>query len=537
MPFSELSFSNHARGSGTMPKGFPNNNLGFICKSTALTSPNTTAVIDLWDARPRYVNYYELDRRMDMVAMALTALGLQRGDRVLLSSNNRVEFIEVFFGVMRAGLIPVPINTKLGEETIRHIATDSAISAAIVDLEANQHVEGILGAEIIRILMSEVARPGWILYEDLLANPVALPPDINAEKTDDDVAFILYTSGSTGKPKGVPLTHSGQLWWLRAFLKYWPTAPSQRSLIAVPLYHKNALSGAVKPRLASGGSMVLMPQFQPREFLTNIDKFRCTAIHGVPTVYHFILQETDLLQSLDLTSLEVASVGSAPVHEELLIKIEKLLGCRLIHSYGLTEGGPVMLGAPIDGRSVPRGSVGVPWPEGEVKLVDLNGRETDELGELWVNNPGVMKGYLNLPELNAERIINGWLRTGDMFFKNPDGFFYFRGRVDDMINCGGENIYPAEVENILLTCPGVLEVCVVPLDHQTKGQAPVALIVPEKNSGLTEDKVKSYYLTHGPAFAHPRRVVFCDALPLTGVKKVDRSAVRKSLQEQFGVIE
>src|SRR5262249_35123230 len=203
-----------------------------------------------------------------------------------------------------------------------------------------------------------------------------------------------------------------------------------RALGGLPLYHKNARGGGVKPWLRVGGSVVLLPNFEPRRFLQVLSHYRCTMAGGVPAVFTLLLQQKDLIESLDFSALKGLKLGSAPVQEELMAAVEKAFGVPVRESYGLTEGGPVMIGPPLDGRAPPFGSCGVAWPEGELKLVDEQGREGD-YGELWVRNPGVTPGYYNLPEVNRQRLLEGWLRTGDLFSRDKEGFLYFRGRTDD----------------------------------------------------------------------------------------------------------
>ncbi|MEM7696341.1 MAG: class I adenylate-forming enzyme family protein [Pseudomonadota bacterium] len=509
-------------------------NLGYWTGDWPARTPNRPAIIDLCGS-PRTLSYAALNARLDRVATALAAAGLLPGDRVVLSCGNRVEFIEAMFGAMRAGLVPVPINTRQGFDVIAHIMADAAPRAVIAEPSANAAIIDHANARddlALRLAIGAPA-PGFNDFEAALsrADGPFTPPQL----PEGALAFLSYTSGSTGRPKGVPLTHAGQLWWLHTYLTTWPPGEGLRALVAVPLYHKNAMAGAIKPRLASGGSVVLMPEFAARPFLTAIADHKVTHISGVPTVFTLLLEETDLLESLDLSSLQLAVVGSAPVHEALEAAMAEKLNVAVLQSYGLTEGGPVMLGPPPDGRPVPRGSAGAAWPEGEVKLVGADGTESERAGELWVKNPGVTPGYYNLPEVNAERFRDGWLRTGDLFVKDADGFFFFQGRVDDMFNCGGENIYPREVENLILTHPDVVDVCVVALPHATKGEAPVALVVVREGSTATEATLRDHTLQNGPAYAHPRRLLLeTTPLPLTGARKVDRKAIKTRLADLYG---
>ena len=507
-------------------------NLGYWCADAAARYPDRTAVIDLCGAAPREQTYAALEGRLDRVAAWSRIAGLAPGDRVAMAIGNRLEFIEVFFGLMRAGVVPVPLNTKLGAETIDYILRDSACAGAIFDPAANPHAVAVADALGIpvRLLLDE-ARPGWTGYEDALAGaPAAFdPPDIGP----DHPSFQPYTSGSTGRPKGVVLTHGGQMWWIRCVQKYWPNGPESRALAAVPLYHKNAMAGAIKPMLHAGGSVVILPDFEARRFLETLAEYRCTKAGAVPTVYTKLLQQHDLIERLDFSALNGLTVGSATVQAELVEQIRAAFGCPVAETYGLTEGGPVMIGGPLDGRTVPHGSCGVAWPEGEVKLVGTDGAEHPSDGELWVKNPGVTPGYHNLPEVNAKRLKDGWLATGDLFHCDADGFYYFRGRTDDMFNSGGENVYPKEVENVLITHPKVYDACVSPVPDPLKGEVPVALVMLEPGQTLAEDELRRFTLERGPAYAHPRRIAFVDTMPLNGAGKVDRLVVGRMLNEMF----
>ena len=509
--------------------GRRNGNMGYWCQEACRRFPDRPALIDLSPSAPRVVAYTELDQRMDRVARLVSDAGVARGERVALGVGNRFEFVEIMFGVMRAGAVPVPLNFKLGFDALAHVVSDSGCKAAFVDpATAARAAEVVERAEVgVRWQLGRRDGGGWRDYEAALAEvPAAFdPPRIEP----GDMAFLPYTSGSTGKPKGVVLPHGGQLWWLRCAQRYWPVEPWERALVAVPLYHKNAMLGAVKPLLQAGGSVVILPGFEPESFLRALSEYKCTRVSGVPAVFAIALNHGELIQELDFSSLQTVTVGSAPVPPELLGAIERAFGAAVGESYGLTEGGPVMLGPPVDGRPVPRGSCGAAWPEGEVRLVQ-DGIEHPSDGELWVRNPGVTPGYHNLPAVNAERLIDGWLATGDLFHRDVDGFFYFRGRTDDMFNSGGENIYPKEVEDLLVSHPEVLAAVVQPVPHPVKGQAPAAMVVTASGSAVSPDVLKAYALDKGPAYAHPRRILIVDEIPLTGAGKPDRQAVAKALR-------
>ena len=515
-------------------------NLGYWLSQARAEFPDRTALIDLSRPTPHEVTYRQLDERMDRVANLLMDAGVAMGDRVALSVGNRFEFIEIMFGAMRCGAVPVPLNFKLSAESLAHIVADAGCRAAFVETAVAGR-----SAEVVERLRIEKrwevgdssagqgrASTGWPDYEGALAQASDdfEPPRLGANHP----AFQPYTSGSTGKPKGVVLDHEGQIWWVRCLRKYWPADPGDRALAAVPLYHKNAMAGAVKPLLQAGGSVVIQPGFEPVAFLQALSEYRCTQVGAVPAVFAIAMDHMNLIRRLDFSALRRVTLGSAPVQPELMDAVEQAFGVEVGESYGLTEGGPVMLGPPLDGRAVPRGSCGVAWPEGEIMLL-RDGVEDPEYGELWVRNPGVTPGYHNLPEVNAARIRDGWLATGDLFHRDRDGFFHFRGRTDDMFNSGGENIYPKEVEDLLLSHPDVLDAAVVPVPHALKGAVPAAVVKLASGSALTAGALKAYTLEKGPPYAHPRHIAVFDEMPLTGVGKVDRSEIVRVLRGVGGV--
>jgi acyl-CoA synthetase (AMP-forming)/AMP-acid ligase II len=342
----------------------------------------------------------------------------------------------------------------------------------------------------------------------------------------DAVCFQPYTSGSTGRPKGVLLNHRGQLWCADIVRKWEMIDESDRALVSAPLYHKNA-GVTMKVFLLAGASVVILPQFDVEATLRNIEGHRCTYFGGVPAMFRLLLAHPHL-DRYDLSSLRFATVGSADVPEDLVDEFESRVGVPIVNGYGLTEGGPDVFIEPRFGIRKP-GSLGPPLPGCEVRICAPGEPDRElavgETGELHVRNPGVTSGYHNLPELTASRIRDGWLATGDLMRRDKDDYFYFLGRTDDLLNVGGENVYPKEVEAILLTHPEVADCAVVGISHPVKGVAPVAAVVRSAGSTLDEGTLKEYFLAHGPAYAHPRRVLFLDAMPLGTTGKVDRKAV------------
>src|SRR5262245_41104482 len=344
-------------------------NLGFFFDHATARVPDKVAIIDLFGDRERCSTYRQLDARMDAVARMLARLGVRSGERVAMLIGNRTEFIEFFFGAMRAGAIPLPLNTRLAGATLERIIAGAACALAVVDPASNRDALALTQRlPLRRRLLLDRDEAGFLSFEAEMAKPSAAvePPPI----ADDDQAFQPYTSGSTGRPKGAIMTHRGILWYVAYNQRYWPAAESDRGLIALPLFHKNALRGTVKPMLYAGGSFVLMPGYEPRAYLDALAKYKCTYSRGVAAVFTMFLQHRDYLRTLDLSALRSMTIGSAVVTPELMDAVERALPhVKVSESYGLTEGGSP-LRAPIDGRPVPRGSPGVAAPEIELRLID-----------------------------------------------------------------------------------------------------------------------------------------------------------------------
>ena len=490
------------------PRGYPGN-LG--TPFSAHADSTRAALVDLRDpGSAREHSFAGLDAQADAVARGLIRRGLKAGDRICILSLNRTEFVTTLLGAMRAGVIPVPVNIKLAAETVRYIAADAGARLAFCE-SAYCH---LLPPEL-----PTIAFDGNDAFADFLdAGPFTL-----FEPGPDTIAIQPYTSGSTGKPKGVLLSHYGQNWSRRILAHTRGTREQDVILVAAPLYHKNALN-AIKQGLTAGATLVLMPQFNVEHYIAAIARFHCTVISGVPTMISMLLARRDLLANTDTTSVRTVMMGSAPSSPQLLADIRlHFPNAEPLVVYGVTEGGPVPLGPHPDNKPRPTGSIGVPYPGTEAKLI--NGSAADE-GELLLKNPGILLGYHNLPDEAAKRLQGGWYHTGDVCRRDADGFYYFVGRTDDMFVCGGENIFPIEVERLLERHPAVHQACVMPFSHELKGQVPYAFIVLRSGQHATEDGIRQFALTHGPVYQHPRRVFFLEQLPLAGTNKIDRDRLR-----------
>lgn len=475
------------------------------------------AIIDLRDAEaPRTLTHSEVDRLANGVARRLVDLGLERGSHVAIAAANRAEYLIAYFGIMRAGLIAVPINIKAPDTTLDHVLKDSDARLVFVDAGRRARLEGKLP-----IVDFDDDGPGgftaWAPPADFA--PVAPGPG--------EIAQMLYTSGSTGLPKGVRLSHAGQLWALSAVLRHVPREETQsRYLLAQPLFHMNGLFMA-KRAFATNALLVILPSFDVATYVHALETFRITTLTAVPTMFARIVRDPAILLGRDVSSLRRVMLGSAPMTHALLDRIQEAFPhVHITHGYGTTEAGPAVFGPHPQGLPTPPLGLGYVLDDVEVRLLDADGREADE-GVLWIRNPAVMAGYHKLPARTAEVLKDGWYCTGDVMRRDGNGFFYFVGRADDMFVVSGENVYPGEVEKTLESHPAVRQACVVPIPDEERGHIPVAFIVSRPGQAPSEHEIRQYALTHGPAYQHPRRVYFLDALPWAGTNKVDRNALRE----------
>ncbi len=478
-------------------------NLGDILPREA---PEHPLFIDLRiPGRPKVWRTDEFDHAVDAVADGLVRRGFAPGARIGILAANRAEFMIAYFGTMRAGMVSVPINFKLPKDTIEYIVQDAALAATFVDAERRALVPATCPTLNLDHLDAE-----------------SPPPSAERRAPSAELAKILYTSGSTGRPKGVPLPHAGQIWSVAKYFEGTEHGRQEITLVVAPTYHKNGLFFSMMA-LANQMTVLSLPKFEARSFLETVAKYRCTLLTGIPTMFALIAREQDLIQSLDFSSVRLVTIGSAPLTDALVARVNAIFpAAEVRNGYGTTEAGPIAFGPHPMGLPRPTLALGYPFTEIEWRLVD--GPSPSE-GVLELKTPALMPGYLNLPKATAEKLRDGWYSTGDVMRHDAEGFFYFVSRADDMFICGGENIFPGEVEKLLERHPAVAQAAVVPVPDEIKGQIPVAFVVPAPGTAPTEAELKAFTLEFGPAFAHPRFVIFVDLIPVAGTHKVDRKVL------------
>ena len=491
-------------------------NLGDL--APAGVADERVALIALDDAQKetRYT-YAELDAAACAAARGLRARGLQPGQRVAVLSANCADYLVLLLGALRAGITVVPVNYKFPQAMSDFVIRDSDAVMVFSDAERR----GNAPSDLPLVVFGDGSEGGF----DALLDP---GPFDTVQPVAEDLALILYTSGSTGKPKGVKLTHQSHLWVVKTRLGDQDLS-DQRYLIAAPMYHMNALA-LIQLALAGASTIILLPQFTAKAYIEATSRYRATWLTSVPPMMAMLLREKQALETADFSSVQVVRMGSAPVSEALLKAIKHLMPhAKIINSYGTTEGGPVTFGPHPDGLPQPDMSIGYAHPQVRVRLVDEQGVASDQ-GVLELSSPGIMAGYHKRPDITNAITPDGYYVTGDVLRRDAAGFYYFVGRNDDMFVCGGENIFPGEVEKVLETHPGIQQASVIAVPDEIKGHKPVAFVVLAPGSELDEAAIKAHALANAPAYQHPRRVWILPALPLASTNKVDRAELKRRAQ-------
>jgi long-chain acyl-CoA synthetase len=481
----------------------------------------------------RSVSFAELDRRSNQVAHALDQAGVGRGDRVAFIDKNGLEWFEVTFALAKLGATNVAVNWRLAPAEMAQIIEDAGAEVVIVGHEffpAIEKVEADLAG--VQTIVAIGAHDRWPEYDAWIEGRPDEDPGVEA--AGDEVAFQLYTSGTTGLPKGVMLTNDNFFRLVDGIAGQWRFTDDSVNLAMMPMFHI-AGAGWAMVGLCFGCTNVVLRDIDPVAVLAAIEEHRVTNAFMVPAVIQFLLV-TPGVETTDFSSLRTLVYGASPITDKVLVQGIETFGCEFVQVYGLTEttGAITQLdGADHDPEHRPHllRSCGKPYPWVEVRIVD---RETGDdvpvgdVGELWTRSHQTMKGYWNNPEATADAITaEGWFRTGDAGFVDADGFLFLHDRVKDMIVSGGENVYPAEVENALMKHPAVADVAVIGVPDDTWGEAVRAIVVRAEGTDPTGPELIAFAREHLGGFKLPKQVDFADTLPRNPSGKLLKRELRE----------
>lgn len=448
----------------------------------------------LFSARHGWTSAGGLEDATRRVAGRLHGAGLRPGDRMLFSAESSLELVIAHVAALRSGIVVVPANTAYREREIAHIVSDARPRAALVDRDDRARWVRAAGSETL-VLGPEVDLPDR-------------PPQALDVAAPEDPALIGYTSGTTGSPKGAVLSHANLLAGSESVGLAWRWAPADRLVLALPLFHAHGLCVGLHGTLLAGASAVLLARFEADAVLDAARERGASMFFGVPTMYHRLAQSPRVGE---LARLRLCVSGSAPLPAELHRSLAERGGQQVLERYGMTET-LMLVSNPYDGERRP-GSVGFPLPGVELRLSD------DGEGEIQVRGANVFAGYWDRPQATAESLVDGWFRTGDLASIDADGYVTILGRSKELIISGGLNVYPREVEEVLLSHPDVAEAAVVGTPSDEWGEVVTAFVVPASERG-TEQSLLAFAAEQLAPFKRPRRLHFVDSLPRNALGKV-----------------
>ena len=436
------------------------------------------------------ISYAALDAGSARVAGLLAARGVGAGDRVGVMLPNVPYFAAVYYGVLRAGAVVVPMNVLLKRREVDYYLSDSGATQLFVWHD----FAGAAPADAIVVVPGE--------FEQLIgaAEPLSEP----VARDDEDTAIILYTSGTTGAPKGAELTHANLRRNVEIVVNMLDLGAEDVVLGALPLFHAFGQTAGLNAAIAAGACLTLIPRFDPRAALAMIERDRVTVFEGVPTMFGAMLHADE---RPDTTSLRLCVSGGAAMPVEVLRGFEEAFGCKVLEGYGLSETSPVASFNHPDRERKP-GSIGTPVAGVEMRL------DGEAPAEILIRGHNVMKGYWNRPDATKEAIdADGWFRTGDIATVDEDGFFFIVDRKKDMIIRGGYNVYPREIEEVLYEHPAVREAAVIGVPHPELGEEVAAAVALKADASATEDELRDHVKSQVAAYKYPRRIWFVDELP------------------------
>ncbi|SEG73976.1 long-chain acyl-CoA synthetase [Nonomuraea solani] len=509
-------------------------NLSIILEDSARNAPDRTALV-FGDLR---LPYSMVDSVANQVANLLVARGIGKGDKVALLCPNVPYFPFVYFGILKAGAIVVPLNVLLRPREISYHLADSEAKALFcfegsaelpMGARGRDAFEVVEGCEHFFVLPATPLATESEYGESFWAALGGMSGEFETVRTEPgDTAAILYTSGTTGQPKGAVLTHMNMLTNTMVSDEMFPTDPGGDVTLAVlPLFHSFGQVAVMNVSVRRRATLVLQPRFEPGEALELMRTEKVTMFAGVPTMFWALLAKIHADGAEVPSTLRVAVAGGASCPVEVHKDFAATFGIPILEGYGLSETSPVASFNQL-GRPTKPGTVGFPIWGVQMRLVDddWNTIEGEGPGEIAIRGHNVMKGYYGRPEATEEVLRDGWFRTGDVATRDEDGYYAIVDRTKDMIIRGGFNVYPREVEEVLMTHPAVSLVAVVGVPHDSHGEEVKAYVIPSPGATVSEDELVAWCKENMAAYKYPRSVQFCESLPMTATGKVLKRELR-----------
>ena len=489
--------------------------------------PNKIAIRDL--SINKELTYSELEIRSNKLAEWLQKNGVGKGDRVAILSHNCAEFFELEFACAKIGAIELPLNWRLTKPELEYILNDSTPTVLIYDsafldisleLQKDCQIKGSLQIDNEDSLSQ---------YESALRESNGNYEEVPT--THDDLIMIMYTSGTTGHPKGAMINHRMQLYNCINLASPAFVSAETVQLVVLPLFHTGGMNCYANPVLHAGGELILIREFDPGLALSILgnSEYKVSHFFAVPAPYQFMMNHPDF-DKTDLSFLKIAGIGGAPCAEAIL-KTWSGRGVSMIQGWGMTETSPGGIGLDAADAERKLGSAGKPLMHTEVKVVDDDGNELPwgEVGELYIRGPNITPGYWNKPEATEESFDGDWLKTGDAARFDDEGFVYIVDRWKDMYISGGENVYPAEVENVIYQLPQIAEAAVIGVPDERWGETGKVFISLKEGQSIEEKDIIEHCLKNLAKFKVPQSVEFVDILPRNATGKVLKRKLREEI--------
>lgn len=490
-------------------------------QASAEAHPDKTAIF--W-AQEEIPYRMLLDAAQTLAGRLQTEFRVQPGDRVALWMKNRPEFVPCVFSILRAGGVVVPVNNFLKPDEVNYIVQDCGANVLITDTGLGQHEPALLAAHPNLKL---------ILADDVLARTEpTTEPGLDPRRDESDLAVLIYTSGTTGRPKGAMLSHGNLLHNVESCRVILEATDGDRMAVLLPLFHSYMMTVGMFMPMLTGGAMVLVKSLSPmKTLLEELLACKPTILPGIPQLYRGLVA-SPLKGPLPI---RVFISGSAPLPVQVLRDFEEKFHTPLLEGYGLSEASPVVSKNPLRGERK-AGSVGPPVPNVEMSVQDDQGKQLDtkEIGEICVRGGNVMQGYWNRPEESAKALRNGWLLTGDIGYRDADGYYYITDRKKDMLLVNGINVYPREIEEAIYEFKGVKEAAVIGVSDPKRGERPIAFVAAAEDTTLDTAGLAAFLKGRLADYKQPKEIRVVDALPRNATGKILKTQLREQAATQKG---